>query len=296
LHTNVPLELSFFKPDWTRVVKQVTIPGQTAVFYLSLPFTPVYCALNYDSRIGDATSHEYTSIKSAGVKGFLLGKATVTVQNAGSDSSLFRIIHNYVRPDGFKYNPQGHRLSKEHFWKLEGIWSTGFLASIRLDYDGNKSLTGPNAYLDTSLTTVNGDSIGLFYRPDARSEWEWLRRAKKFKTGLRTGFFTADSIRPGEYAFGNLGDTLTIGIEYHEPRPFAKLYPNPASHTCRIEILEPTGTTSRLRIFGLDGKLVLSKKISGVTDIDLSTFSAGTYTVQIMNDGKALFTQKLIVE
>src|SRR5690606_12089044 len=50
LHKNVPLELSFFKTDHNRTVKSFTMNGATASFTFSLPYQPVYCALNYDSK------------------------------------------------------------------------------------------------------------------------------------------------------------------------------------------------------------------------------------------------------
>ena len=66
LHNNVPLELTFFKNDWTKFVKQIVMSGATTQFTIAVPFSPIYCALNYDNKISDATSHEVKTIKAAG--------------------------------------------------------------------------------------------------------------------------------------------------------------------------------------------------------------------------------------
>jgi len=55
LHSNTPLELSFFKPDWTRIIKKVIITGAASTFTFNIAYNAAYCALNYDNKIGDAT-------------------------------------------------------------------------------------------------------------------------------------------------------------------------------------------------------------------------------------------------
>jgi hypothetical protein len=296
-YTNVPLELSFFKGDWSREVKKVVMSGQQMTFTLSLPYLPVYCALNFDSRISDASEHEYKTVKAAGNLSFGLGKALLMVQNKGIDSSLVRIIHNYVAPGPFMQNTQGHRLSDQHYWRVEGIFSPGFTARIRLNYDGNKGSAGAYTYLDTSLAKVNGDSMGVFYRADASQEWQWLRRAFKQKTGTKTGYFEIDSIKQGEYAFGNLGDTLTIGIRRHGiHNGDVRIFPNPAGRTCRVEVGSTLPQGSDVRIISIEGKTVLRKKLNGSADLDLTGITPGSYTLQVSGGGKPIYTGKLVIE
>src|SRR5690606_22590612 len=115
LYNNVPLELSFFRSDWSRSVHTATMSGAVATFTFLLPFQPVYCALNFDSRISDATSHDSHNIKAAGPVNFTLGKALITVVSPGADSSLVRVVHNYVPPDPFKNNLAGHILSDQRY-------------------------------------------------------------------------------------------------------------------------------------------------------------------------------------
>ncbi|MEI8138187.1 MAG: M1 family aminopeptidase, partial [Bacteroidota bacterium] len=111
LFLNVPLEVSFFKADWSVVTRTVNMNGASATFTVNIPYSPVYHALNYDSKISDATSHEIKTIKTVTNYNWPLGKVLLIVQNKGVDSSLIRVVHSYVKPDGFKNNPANHKLS-----------------------------------------------------------------------------------------------------------------------------------------------------------------------------------------
>jgi aminopeptidase N len=212
LYTNVPLEISFFKSDWSRVVKKVLLSGAGNTFTINIPFMPIYAALNYDSKINDASSHEVKTIKNSGNVSWNLGKLFMQVQNKGQDSSLIRVIHNYVKPDPFSSNPINQILSNQRYWKIEGILSLGFVSKAKFYYDGNKTLGGTYSYLDTMLTKVNGDSITLFYRKSAKENWSWLNNSTKFISGIKTGFIEIDSLKLGEYSFGTIGDTAALFI------------------------------------------------------------------------------------
>src|SRR5205823_5486340 len=97
LYNNVPLEISYFKSDWSRVIKTVTLSGSSGSFSHTLNFNPVYSALNYDSKISDATSHEFRTLKTTSTISYSLAKTSVTIDDKGADSSLIRIIHHYVK-------------------------------------------------------------------------------------------------------------------------------------------------------------------------------------------------------
>jgi hypothetical protein len=187
LYNNVPLELSFFKSDWSRVVRKIVLSGANNAFTVNIPYTPVYYALNYDDKISDATSHEVKTIKAAGNVSYIIGKVFLQVQNPGADSSLLRVIHNYVKPDPIKNNPIGHKLSDQHFWRVEGILSPGFVSKIRFNYDGTKTVGGNYSYMETLLTVINSDSVNLFYRQNAYDDWKLLNAVTKYSSGPKTG-------------------------------------------------------------------------------------------------------------
>ena len=298
LHSNVPLELSFFKSDWSRSVKKVIMTGATQTFTLANVGTSVYCALNYDNKISDATSHETKIIKANTSVSYTFGKTFLQVQNAGMDSSLLRIIHNYVKPDAFKYNPIHHKLSDQHFWKVEGILSNGFVSKARFNYDGNKTNSGAYAYLDTLLTIVNGDSVNLFYRENASDDWRLITNITKFASGLRTGYIQIDTLKLGEYTFGNYGDSSLVGLNSYLKNKIAiKIYPNPAAQICVIEFKDAVKQEHLLTVFDLEGREVFHKNITAKkTQLDLSNLAKGAYLFKFMSEGKTVSTQKLLVE
>lgn len=298
LHNNVPLELSFFSSNWARTIKKVVMSGATQSFTLSNVGATNYCALNYDDKISDATSHEVKVIKANGNLNYVLGKVFLQVQKKGADSSLIRVIHNYVKPDPFKYNPLSQKLSDQHFWKVEGIMSSGFVCKARFNYDGNKTVGGTYSYLDTLLTLVNADSINLFYRKNASEDWTLLSGVTKFSSGPKSGYIQVDTLKLGEYTFGNRGDSSLVSIKQQSKETESiKMYPSPAAHKFTLEFKEPLKTNYQMTILDAEGKTVLSKTITTkLTSTDIHHLVKGLYLVQLSAKGKPTYSHKLLVE
>ena len=298
LYTNVPLEISFFKSDWSRVVKKVLLSGAGNTFTINIPFMPIYAALNYDSKINDASSHEVKTIKNIGNVSWNLGKLFMQVQNKGQDSSLIRVIHNYVKPDPFISNPINHILSNQRYWKIEGILSSGFVSKAKFYYDGNKTLGGTFSYLDTMLTKVNGDSIALYYRKSAKENWSWLNNATKFISGIKTGFIEIDSLKLGEYSFGTIGDTAALSINKNSFQKIeVTVYPNPSKNTVVIEFKEKPSLNLQYIISDLSGKKIISSYLSyKKNEINIDFLLSGAYVIEIKNKEKRIYTQKIIKE
>jgi aminopeptidase N len=298
LHTNVPLELSFFKADWTRVTRKITMSGAHATFTVSVPYSAIYYGLNYDSKINDATSHEVKVIKTVSNVTYNLGKLFVKVQNKGADSSLLRVIHNYVKPDDLKSNPFQHKLSDQHYWKIEGILSNGFEAKVRFNYDGTKVNGGNFSYLDTLLTSVNADSIHVFYRKNAKAHWQLVQPSLRFSSGAKTGFIEIDTLKLGEYTFGNMGDTTSVGWKENTIQKIElNVYPNPSKQNCSIEFKENLNMDCDLMLYTIEGKLVNKKTLNArVSQLELTDLSKGTYILKLEQKGNPLHSQKLIIE
>jgi aminopeptidase N len=298
LHNNVPLEVSFFKSDWSVVTKTVTMSGAIGTFTVNIPYVPVYQALNYDSKINDATSTEIKTLKVVTNVTWNLGKVYMSVKNKGLDSSLVRVVHNYVKPDGFKNNPANHKLSDQHFWKIEGILSPGFRAKVGFYYDGNKTIGGTYSYMDTLLTIVNGDSIRLFYRANAADDWKVVKYMNKTISGTRNGYIELDTLKLGEYTFGNSTDTSTVGLSKNIKNSVdVKVFPNPAKQKCTIEFNNDLKGEHVLSILNIEGKKVLTMPIENKrTTIDLSQFSKGSYLIRIETEGNELFSKKLLID
>ena len=60
-----------------------------------------------------------------------------------------------------------------------------------------------------------------------------------------------------------------------------KVYPNPATQTLNVE-----GEMTSLEVFNTIGQCMLSKEVSGNTQIDLSDYSSGIYFLRVNNNGE----------
>ena len=220
------------------------------------------------------------------------------VQNKGQDSSLIRVIHNYVKPDPFLSNPINQILSNQRYWKIEGILSLGFVSKAKFYYDGNKTLGGTYSYLDTMLTKVNGDSITLFYRKSAKENWSWLNNSTKFISGIKTGFIEIDTLKLGEYSFGTIGDTAALSINKNTFQKIeVTVYPNPSKNTVVIEFKEKPSLNLQYIISDLSGKKILSSYLFyKKNEINIDSLLSGAYVIEIKNKEKRIYTQKIIKE
>jgi len=299
LYNNVPLELSFFKNDWSRVIQKVIMSGATSTFTINIPYNAAYCALNYDTKITDATSFENKTIKTVTNVGWNLGKLFTQIQNSGADSSLIRVIHNHVKPDPFKNNPQNHKLSDQHFWKVEGLLSPGFHSKARFSYDGNKIPGGTYSVLDTLLTIVNGDSVRLFFRANAADDWKLCMNIFKFESGAKTGFIEIDTLKLGEYTFGNSTDTTNIIFvkENFNNKVSVKIFPNPAKQSFKIAFDKTPEKTYTLNVLDMEGRLIFETRVNEkINSININDYAKGTYIIKLETGNRVVYCDKLIVE
>lgn len=298
LYSNVPLDITFMNSLWNKEVKNISMNGVSNSFTLQTNVLPVYAGINVNSKISDAISSEYKTIKTNAAITYTLGRATIIVSNKGADSSYIRVEHNFAKPDPFKNNPYNFRLSSQHYWKVDGILSPGFSSKIRLFYDGNKNTSG-NSYLDTCLTAVNGDSLILLYRKNAADDWREVSKYTKLKISAKTGFFTADTLKLGEYVFANGQSNILTDVSGAQKQSVQLiLFPNPSSSILNINIdnYKPTNA-SRIVIYDLQGKLV--KQINVVNSeniISISDLAKGQYIVNLIDKSKKIATKMVVVE
>lgn len=298
LFSNVPLEITFMNSAWTKEIKNINMTGATGAFTLQTNVLPVYAGINVDSKVSDAISSEYKTIKATGNNNYTLGRALLMVSNKGVDSSFIRIEHNIVNPDPIKNNVNNFRLNSQHYWKIDGILSPGFVSQLRLNYDGNK-ITSGNSYLDTCLTQINGDSIIILYRKNAADDWKEVQHYTKFKISTRAGFVTIDTLKFGEYTFANGKSSVLIGIkEKSISSQELLLFPNPALNMLTLIVSENRiDEFSSVQIHDVQGKLVKQiDKISNENQIDVRNLSAGSYTLSLLQKNKVVAKAKFIKE
>src|SRR5690606_27885559 len=99
-----------------------------------------------------------------------------------------------------------------------------------------------------------------------------------------------DTVKLGEYTFGNYGDSTLVGIRKNtKNKSEIKVYPNPASQTCTIEFKGGLKTEYFLIIYDIEGKIVLNKTLhSKQNNLDISGLSKGAYLLKFSSEGKTL--------
>ncbi len=161
------------------------------------------------------------------------------------------------------------------------VFSTynGSLASL----NGSSGPTAENRVLIAQITTNGALSFKLNVQ------------LKNVSTGMAENW-VADSPVTGEATHPTLTflDSLgTTGVTYINNNANASfgVYPNPATDVVVIDINKASqGYDNSYTIYGVDGKVVLTKKLGSVSDrhqerVDLSTVAPGLYFIEVSLDG-----------
>jgi aminopeptidase N len=302
LYNNVPLELVFMDASRTAAVRNISVSGALNTYTVTLPFTPAYAGINFNNRLSDAITSEHKNLYATGYTTFTYGRATIGVNNIGTDSNLVRVEHNFVRPDAMKNNINNYRLNTQHYWKIDGILTPGFFANVKFYFDGRKAINhtpGSTPYLDTCLTRFTADSIILLYRKNAADDWKEVNGYTKVKLGVAAsvyGYIIADTMRLGEYCFAN-GVSQYIGINEKEQRSGPRVYPNPASDHITINLEKAPVIPDQVtcRIYSIEGRKMYEQTFSGADfRVDVASFAKGMYTLSLDGDGLH-YVQKLAI-
>ncbi|MBS1634968.1 MAG: T9SS type A sorting domain-containing protein [Bacteroidetes bacterium] len=297
LYSNVPLEITFMNSQWTPEVKPIVMNGTTKSFTIQTNGLPKYAGINVDNKISDAISSEYKIIKTVSNVTYTFGKVLLMVSDKGLDSSFIRVEHNFAAPDPVKVNTKNYRLNTQHYWKIDGILSTGFVSKLRLNYDGGKTSGLPN--LDTCLVAANADSMIVLYRRNTADDWHEVKNYTRYKISSKTGFFTLDTLKFGEYVFANGKSDVLIGInEKQKDKESIQVFPNPANDEIHIvlkNVQSPKNMTAEIQ--STDGKLVYSQTLpSKENTLPLKGLAAGVYTLTVRENSQVVTSQKIVIE
>jgi aminopeptidase N len=305
---NVPLEISFFDANWNRMLKSVSMSGSCDHFSFSLPFQPVFTAIDYDEKISDAICDEVRKIKANGLVDFGTARLNLDVKRV-SDSVLVRVEHNWVAPDPMKHKIDGLILSDRRYWTIDGIFDTTFIANATFLYNGTTNLAG--GYLDETFISNSEDSLVMLWRADATKEWSICDSFKVFVMGSSTnkaGKITVYNMKKGQYAMAIYDHARTDTSTYHpncielgfrdpESMPGLEVYPNPAGDFFFLTT-KNLSTNLLINIFDAQGKKVLQRNWDNTNKLSINCkgWSSGTYIISAtaLDSGNSI-SQKLII-
>jgi hypothetical protein len=295
---NVPLEIAYFDAAGAKTVMTANVSGNCTQYTASLPFYPVYIALDFDEKLSDAVTDQW--FKMAGTNHqYDFGGAKMTVNLVQStDSSLVRVEHHWVAPDASMNKISGLHLSDYRYWNVDGIWSSDFQASAIVYYNGFNSSQGN---LDKTLITNSEDSMVLMYRPDAVSIWQ-IDSDVIFKTGTNTddkiGSVKIKSLQRGQYTFAiydariadyksqEIPECPSLFVDTINAKQDFKVYPNPI-HTDELHIqMSGRNNFTRCTMIDMIGEKVMDRSLKEGQNnfiIYMNGLPRGTYMISLID-------------
>jgi hypothetical protein len=278
--------------QWQQIAKTVTISNGIGVNTFTIPFYPVCAMMDLNEKTDDATTDYSKTIKTTSTVTFDQTFFTGIVSSV-TDSAFVRVEHNWVAPDNFKNPIPGILISRERYWKVDGIFPQNFVMKGKFYYSKAAGTGG----LDIQLITNHVDSMVLLYRSGASSDWTIYPYTRSGNTSV--GYLNTDTIIPGEYAFGirNWAAYYSTGEMYNNSQNQIRIIPNPASQTCTVKYDFKPG--DELNIIDIQGRVLYAAK-TNITDseckLSINDFSPGLYFVQVSRKNSKSVTGRMVVE
>jgi len=283
------VQVSFFNSQWQKYTDTISFSGQYGNKTVTLPFEPVFVAVDYDENMADAVTDYNLKIKTTGNQSCTEAKFTLNVDQL-SDSALVRVEHHWVAPDNIK-NPSTaiKRLSPTRYWRIDGIFPSNYHAKGLFYY--NNTIDFESTLFSSSASY---DSLVIAYRANTYSDWTLLPFTK---TGTSSGVILVNNLYPGEYAFA-IGDKNQIGIkENTKIDKNINIFPNPVSNELNIEVLSKE--ISVIKIIDSVGKYVKQFSVNPndlKIKISVQSIKSGMYFIETYDvKNHLLSTSKIII-
>ena len=286
-YRNVPLEVTFMDANREVHHAEMIVNGQYTSNTFNVDFYPELVFLNGEDKILNAVTavqHEDDANNT-----FVYDYAYFRLISSGlndGDTALVRMEHCRVAPDPIQnyliYDE--YQLSTERYWKISGIWPSNFEPKAWLFYDARNNANGN---LDNDLllnpygTSFVEDSLVLFYRPNAGTDWMihpdyTLNIHGNSSDG--SGRFIVNQLFQGEYAFG-----YHFGATSLEENSLAKngfqLYPNPGGDAVAIDVSEINLTDEFEIVFWDQAAREVMRTVVKDNKIDIKSLPKGAYFV-----------------
>ncbi|MDP3929552.1 MAG: M1 family aminopeptidase [Bacteroidota bacterium] len=260
-----------------------------------------FVVLNEDNKIVLGKTIQKDWIKTTGVENFSNALLTFTVKNI-TDSALVYIEHHYAEPNVLNKAmlPAGIRLSRERYWKVNGIWSANnFDATAFFNYDGSTPSTKNAGFLDNELIVGIEDSLVLLHRPNA-SEPFMVETDLTFQPGPsktdKVGRFWVNELKRGDYVFG-YRDITASTKELTKEKRVLTIFPNPTDNLLTINLPEKH-THGTIKISDNQGRFVKELNFNAGDKkmiIETSKFGSGLFYLTF-EDEKGKLSKSFIVK
>lgn len=290
---NNRLEITFMDSLWNKTSRIIEISGGIGSATFTIPFNPVCVFMDLYEKTDDATSDVYKTVKNLNSVSFDQTYFSGYVFSV-PDSAFIRVEHNWVAPDDFKNHIPGVLISRERYWKIDGIIPSSFVMTGKFNYNKTISTSG---YLDNQLFTNVADSLVLLYREGTWDDWKIIPHT--LMGNDYNGYLRTDSVKKGEYALGirNWAIYYSTGSLYMNSNNEIRIIPNPASQSCTVKYDINNG--DQLNLIDVNGHVVKTMNIINSNDevnLSLSNLNQGLYFIQVNRKNGKSITSRMIVE
>jgi hypothetical protein len=300
-YMGVNVTISAFSADWQRYDVNVIINQKEQTIGVNCPFEPVFWSFDFDDKISDAVTTEWSVIKASGTVDMpqaLMNKINFT--SSTSDSALLRIEHHWAPADGTFGVPQSAVINRQRYWTVDGIWPEGTSLSSEIIYSGLVSTSADYGYLDNELIKITEDSLVLLFRPNAGVAWSVASDYTKNMGSLfdKRGTISISNLKRGQYALAMYDSKLTNTKRIHNNKAEFTVFPNPASKELNI-VFADKHDCCFAEITNTQGQVVLTEKLKGRSNekkIDISMLAGGTYFVGVVTDNLAYDLKRIVIE
>ncbi len=298
-YQNVEVPVTIYKKDFSFVNIPTTLDEQCKTFKIVLPFEPAFVCIDGNNNISDGSTSNTLVHKTTGVKLYNEGKARLKINSITNtqDSSLVRIEQVWTKADRFKLPIANYVLHNNRFWEVQTINANNITGYLYFQYNS----AAANQYLDSNWLQGSENNIRLFYRKDARDNWQFANDslATGASTTDKNGFIYCREIKDGEYALGinrvGYTDTITTDAPLGPCKKVSSIntknniyknitiYPNPASNNITINLDETTTEDVTIEIIAINGSntftdTILKNNMSKTINLNLAN---GLYILQV---------------
>ncbi len=296
MHTNTPLEVTFFDENWNTHHEQFMVSEEFSEATVSVPFEPVYQILNDRNILNLARFQDRAVITSTGDLTLQrVGLSNTAVEELPEgDSALISMIHHWVAADPYPSQPD-LQVSSSHYWTYGGDIPAGFSMKTRFIYDG-----GDEFDLDFDLLENTDTNLILVWRPDSNSPWGEYPFYFRQALGGSKGLMKVSQLFPGQYAYANGEAPLATSVADLSNNVVVKIYPNPTAEQLNVQAILPKTSSVQLTVFDALGKMATNAEATAPggelsTTLNVKQLPAGIYWLEIRSmDDTIRTTQKFV--
>jgi hypothetical protein len=298
VYDEMPYEIYAFDKNFNFQIIKANL-GKANKVSFQTPFIPVFICFDYDQKFSDAITDDVILTASSGPYNLKNAMMNVVLSD-NSDTSLIRVEHNWVHPDGYFIKLPNVIISKERYWKVDGIFDPSLKMNAIINYDGSKPANYSSGWLDNQLLEGRTeDSLVLLYREKTDNYWKIETDVTQTIGGKldKKGSFKINNLKKGEYAFGIRGKVITSGYNNLKEDNLFNIFPNPANDKLTVAWNENIKPLS-IEISNILGQSVFSSQMSsGKTfhEIDTKSFESGLYYVSIVGENSKKYTREVSI-